>query len=69
MRRRRSRWVKARRRVVRTAEAVRRDSADWGEGLGFESDSVGADEESVFEKKTRAVSSMGWKTMRATSEP
>ena len=54
----RSRCVKSKSNTKSVSDAARRASA-----VVFE------DEDSVFEKKTRDVSSIGWKMIRAANEP
>ena len=58
MTRRRSRWVNNSRITKSVSDAMRRASTE-GAPLA----------ESVFEKKTRDVSSIGWKMIRAANEP
>ena len=61
MSRRRKRWVKSSNKVSRILAAA------WSASCGIVT-SVLLDV-SVLAKKTRDVSSMGWKRIRATSEP
>jgi len=63
-RRRRRKCVKRRRRVDSSSTAVCR--ASWSFSLDDDDD---GEKDRDLEKKTREVSSMGWNTTRATSEP